>query len=606
MKNVFIKFFIFLIVNFVSINIVYASNNLLIQNNYNNYPTSFSYNQNNNVLTSDEAFNLQYRIIEDEKNKENKKIEFYWQIAKDYHLYKKELKLLNDDNKLIKIEEKDIKSSPKQYLDKVMGQVEIFDNQLIIEKPLKELFYKEKPIFQLSFQGCNDNLCYPAKITVIDLNEYKQYVEKLDKVSETNKNNLELNILAFFILGIGLSFTPCVLPMLPLLSSVILNNNEKKKTLKQNVLLTLSYIQGMAITYTLLGLLVALFGLKFSIFLQNDIVLLSLSVIFILLSLINFGLLKINISIPFISDKINQLNYSLSGGSYIKTFIMGIVAGLVASPCTSAPLSGILLYIAQEGDIIKGALSLYLLALGIGFPLLLISIFGKSILPKSGNWLNEVKILFGFILLLFPAILLTRVFNQEWLFYGLWGVLFSYWLIMKISKFIFIKNEKSLNEIKYKKLTIYFLHTLFALSLLLFAFSVNKIYYSFNFIEQEKVLENNKFKAVENLKELNEVFEKNNNYKFIYFYADWCSSCKEYEKMFKQEKFYSILKDRMIKINFTNNSKDNEELMKRFNVIGLPTILMVEFNNNEISEINRINGLLKEEEILNNFKQNIN
>ena len=98
MKNVFIKFFIFLIVNFVSINIVYASNNLLIQNNYNNYPTSFSYNQNNNVLTSDEAFNLQYRIIEDEKNKENKKIEFYWQIAKDYHLYKKELKLLNDDN----------------------------------------------------------------------------------------------------------------------------------------------------------------------------------------------------------------------------------------------------------------------------------------------------------------------------------------------------------------------------------------------------------------------------------------------------------------------------------------------------------------------------
>ena len=509
-----------------------------------------------------------------------------WQIAKDHHLYKKELRLVNDANQIININNQDIQSVPRQYFDDYFGEVEVFDYELIIKKPLKDIFVQNAPKVQISYQGCTTGLCYPAQSVVIDLTDVQSQLTKgapIHKVSETReeigKSAVDTlsndysrylegwGILFFFVLGIGLTFTPCVLPMMPLLSSIIVDQEKSKA---QSLLLGISYVQGMAITYTLLGLLVASIGMQFSIFLQSKPVLIGLSVLFILLALSNFGLFTLKI--PF-SQKVSQLNNQLNGGSVVKTFIMGIVAGLVASPCTSAPLSGILLYVAQKGELLTGALALYLLALGIGLPLILVILFGKQILPKSGDWLLKIKTIFGFILLLFPVVLLSRVFNEEWLYYGIFGLIFFYWL--------------SQQKVK----SPYWKHALLVMSLAGFTLSAQPIIQKWNaqyHSEQQEQI----FEKVSTLSEI-QARINNKDYVVVDFFANWCSACKEYEHLFKQKDVAALLKGNAIQVDLSQNSEENQKIMKHFNIVGLPAILIY-----ENGKVDRINGLLDKSQLV--------
>ena len=524
----------------------------------------------------DQVFSFHHEI-------EGKNLVLTWQIAKDHHLYKKELRLVNDANQIININNQDIQSVPRQYFDDYFGEVEIFDYELVIKKPLKDIFIQSAPKVQISYQGCTTGLCYPAQSVVIDLTDVQAQLTKgtpIHKMSEddskevgkSGKSTVDASsndydrylegwgILFFFVLGIGLTFTPCVLPMMPLLSSIIVDQEKSKM---QSLLLGVSYVQGMAITYTLLGLLVASVGMQFSIFLQSKPVLIGLSILFILLALSNFGLFTLKI--PF-SQKVSQLNNQLNGGSVVKTFIMGIVAGLVASPCTSAPLSGILLYVAQKGDLLTGALALYLLALGIGLPLILVILFGKQILPKSGDWLLKVKTIFGFVLLLLPVVLLSRAFNEEWLYYGIFGLIFFYWL--------------SQQKVK----SPYWRHALLMVSLVGFTLSAQPIIQKWNaqyHSEQQEQI----FEKVSTLAEIQQRIE-NKDYIVVDFFANWCSACKEYEHLFKQKDVATLLKGNSIQVDLSQNSEENQKIMKHFNIVGLPAILIYE--NGKVDRINRL------------------
>ncbi|MDF4917294.1 protein-disulfide reductase DsbD, partial [Vibrio parahaemolyticus] len=195
---------------------------------------------------------------------------------------------------------------------------------------------------------------------------------------------------------------PCVLPMYPILTSIVLGSG--KLSQRRALGLSFVYVQGMALTYTLLGLVVASAGMQFQAAMQHPYVLIGLSVLFIALALSMFGLYSLQLP-SNVQTWLNNLSNKQQGGSSAGVFAMGAISGLVCSPCTTAPLSGALLYVAQSGDLLTGGIALYALAMGMGIPLILVAVFGNKLLPKAGGWMDRVKTLFGFILLAAPIFL---------------------------------------------------------------------------------------------------------------------------------------------------------------------------------------------------------
>ncbi|RTG54492.1 protein-disulfide reductase DsbD, partial [Serratia marcescens] len=229
------------------------------------------------------------------------------------------------------------------------------------------------------------------------------------------------------LIGIGIAFTPCVLPMYPLISGIILGRDRPQSS-GRILALAVVYVQGMALTYTLLGLVVAAAGLQFQAALQHPYVLIGLSVLFIALALSMFGLYSLQLPSALQTRLANWSN-TQRGGSLTDVFLMGALAGLICSPCTTAPLSAILLYIAQSGNLWAGGGTLYLYALGMGIPLVIVTLFGNRLLPRSGPWMQYVKEAFGFVILALPVFLLERVIGDLWgmRLWSLLGLAFFGW-----------------------------------------------------------------------------------------------------------------------------------------------------------------------------------
>lgn len=291
----------------------------------------------------------------------------------------------------------------------------------IFKKPVQAIFkasqspLKAEDVVEIAYQGCTEGFCYPPEVKEIKVADLPiAQVANTEKISENSTAlsaqpkaeqdrlaeslfNSKYAIFGFFLLGLGLAFTPCVLPMLPLLSAIVIGQNQRPNMWRAFAL-SFVYVQGMALTYTLLGLIVAAIGLPFQVALQHPYVMIGLSIIFVLLALSMFGVFTLQLP-SSLQTKLSLLSQQQKAGALGGVFLMGMIAGLVASPCTSAPLSGALLYVAQSGDLFTGAITLYLLALGMGVPLILITLFGNKILPKSGMWMETVKKLFGFVML---------------------------------------------------------------------------------------------------------------------------------------------------------------------------------------------------------------
>lgn len=337
--------------------------------------------------------------------KSDNQIELNWQIADGYYLYKKEIQVTPQNAEIQPL----AFPAAENYHDEFFGDVEIFRDQLTL--PVTFSAAQANSSLSVRYQGCTKGFCYPPETVTIAL-DGQQAVDSAQNFAKNSENatasqpqanvpkaeqdqlaenlaNNRLSIFWFFVLGIGLAFTPCVLPMLPLLSAIVIGNKQRPNTFKA-LLLSFAYVQGMALTYTLLGLVVAAIGLPFQVALQSPPVLISLAILFTILAASMFGLFEIRLPNSW-QQKLNAMSQKQQGGAFGSVFVMGMIAGLVASPCTSAPLSGALLYVAQSGNLLTGGLALYLLALGMGIPLILITLFGNRILPKSGDWLLKVK-----------------------------------------------------------------------------------------------------------------------------------------------------------------------------------------------------------------------
>lgn len=518
----------------------------------------------------------------------NENLLLNWDIAEDYYLYKKEIKITPQN-----IELGDIKfPAAEQYNDEFFGQVEIYRNELQLAVPFKDV--KDNSAIEVVYQGCTKGFCYPPERLELKFDSIltanpeelaEQAVEnsenfaksEQDKLADKLSNN-RFSIFWFFVLGLGLAFTPCVLPMLPLLSAIVIGNKERPSTAKA-LLLSLAYVQGMALTYTLLGLIVAAIGLPFQVALQSPPVLISLSIVFILLACSMFGLYEIKLPNSW-QQKLNAMSQKQQGGAFGSVFVMGMIAGLIASPCTSAPLSGALLYVAQSGDLLTGGLALYLLALGMGLPLILITLFGNKILPKSGEWLLKVKTAFGFVMLALPVFLLSRVLpsHYEPFLWSALAVAFLIWLLETIGSHSIIRKIIKI------------------ILLIALAFAAKPwTDLVWNGSQSEK--QNTPHLTLEQIHSLADLEAKLTASKgkkvMLDLYADWCVACKEFEKYtFTDTNVQQKLNEMVVlQIDLTKNSTENIAFMQHFNVLGLPTILFFDENGNELSQ-SRVTGFL--------------
>lgn len=514
----------------------------------------------------------------------------HWQIAPDYWLYQKEIRL-NAQNATLG---EWTFPAATTHTDPYFGEQKVYRDELTLRIPLKAV--QENASITVGYQGCTEGLCYPPESQEIPLKA--NGVAPSDTTALTTptaaSNDLTQSLLSgdyaflwFFLFGLGLAFTPCVLPMLPLLSAIVIGTGERPKTYKA-FWLSFMYVQGMALTYTLLGLAVAAIGLPFQQALQSPAVLISLSVLFTLLAGSMFGLFTLQLPSRW-QNKLNAVSQKQQGGAAGSVFLMGVIAGLVASPCTSAPLSAALLYVAQTGDMVKGGLTLYLLALGMGVPLMLMTIFGNRILPKSGAWVAGVKTAFGFVMLTLPIFLLSRLIPEVWE-YRLWallGVSFFIWLSLQFSA-----------QSKMVSLKILALAAAMACAqpLQQWLWNTQPQQHSEQSVEV--------WQQASNLEELQNLLKNNDKpFAMVDFYADWCIACKELDKYtFSDATVQKALQNTLlIRVNVTKDNATNRAMLEHFHILGLPAVLL--FNQQTEMENLRLNGYEKASDFLQRLKQ---
>ena len=551
-------------------------------------------------LPVDEAFQFSAAKSENQEN-----VIVNWSIAEGYYLYQEKISVKLNQEENASFDVATFSISPEDYNDPYFGLMKIF------KKPVQAIFKASQPplkaedVVEIAYQGCTEGFCYPPEvkeIKVADLpiaqvaNTEKtsgkstalstQPKAEQDRLAESLFNS-KYAVFGFFLLGLGLAFTPCVLPMLPLLSAIVIGQNQRPNMWRAFAL-SFVYVQGMALTYTLLGLIVAAIGLPFQVALQHPYVMIGLSIIFVLLALSMFGVFTLQLP-SSLQTKLSLLSQQQKAGAFGGVFLMGMIAGLVASPCTSAPLSGALLYVAQSGDLFTGAITLYLLALGMGVPLILITLFGNKILPKSGMWMETVKKLFGFVMLALPVFLISRILPEEWTprLWAMLGTAFFIWFAFQMPK-----NG-----------TGWVFRILFLVAAMISVKPLQTWVWgetSTPSAVENKVVSHVEFKKVKSEAELQQALAENNKpLVMLDLYADWCVACKEFEKeTFSDPSVQKAFGDMLLlQVDMTKNSEENRALMTKYKVLGLPTILFFNRDGKEI-EGSRVNGFMPPIEFL--------
>ena len=551
-------------------------------------------------LPVDEAFQFSAAKSENQEN-----VIVNWSIAEGYYLYQEKISVKLNQEENASFDVATFSISPEDYNDPYFGLMKIF------KKPVQAIFKASQPplkaedVVEIAYQGCTEGFCYPPEVKEIKVADLP--IAQVANTEKTSENSTALSaqpkaeqdrlaeslfnskyaVFGFFLLGLGLAFTPCVLPMLPLLSAIVIGQNQRPNMWRAFAL-SFVYVQGMALTYTLLGLIVAAIGLPFQVALQHPYVMIGLSIIFVLLALSMFGVFTLQLP-SSLQTKLSLLSQQQKAGALGGVFLMGMIAGLVASPCTSAPLSGALLYVAQSGDLFTGALTLYLLALGMGVPLILITLFGNKILPKSGMWMETVKKLFGFVMLALPVFLISRILPDEWTprLWAMLGTAFFIWFAFQMPKngtgWVFRILFLVAAMISVKPLQTWVWGESQAPSAV-----------------ENKAVSHVEFKQVKSEAELQQALAENNKpLVMLDLYADWCVACKEFEKeTFSDPSVQKAFGDMLLlQVDMTKNSEENRALMTKYKVLGLPTILFFSRDGKEI-EGSRVNGFMSPVEFL--------
>ena len=520
-----------------------------------------------------------------------------WDINPDYYLYKEKIfiTLKNSNGELEEI----ILPKGKDYEDEFFGKQEIYDSSLIIPFQIQNAGNINTAYFEIEAQGCaKSGYCFapqPYELQVainpdIDPNndaltenraaindDMPEIIAEHDRLSQYLEDNQYLAIPLFFVLGLLLTFTPCVLPMLPILSGILTRSGQISP--KKGFSISLVYVLSMGFVYTIVGLLAAYFGKGLAGFLQNSYTLIGFGSLFILLSLSMFGLYQIQMP-AFIQSRLSILSNKQSGKSnYLGTAIMGMLSALIVGPCVTAPLIGIITLVAQTQNYFLGGAALFSMSMGMGVPLLILGTSSGHLLPKVGPWMDKIKTLFGFMLLGLAAyfIGLTLPLYWEQMLYATIAFAAVIWLIVAI-----VESPG--------KIRLFF--GALALGTMLFgAQSVN---------DSTRVIETATFMPIKGISGLNEGLAQNRGrITMLEFNAEWCVACKEMEKyVFSDPEVKAKMAEMHLLVSdVTKNDAQDQRLQEHFNIFGPPAMLFFDQEGKEMPNF-RVMGSVPKEEFL--------
>jgi len=578
--------------------------------------SSSLFSNDDEFLKVDQAFSFNF-------DQQNDQLHINFDISEGYYLYRHQFKFTVNNASYSNID----LPIGLDHEDEFFGVQKVYKEQLNFTINIEQA--NEDASITIRYQGCADKgLCYPPTKQVITLDSVlahdisndttavlsaltvsndntslaEQKTENIDQATPSSEqhqlagmlkqDSLTLTLIAFFVGGLLLSFTPCVFPMYPILTGIIVGQG-KALTTKKAFTLSFFYVQGMAVTYTLLGIVVALAGAQFQAIFQHPFILIALSVLFIFLALSMFGIFNLALPASW-QNRLNNLSNRQKGGSIAGVVMMGVISGLVASPCTTAPLTGALLYISQTGDVVLGASALYALSLGMGLPLLILGSSGGKLLPKAGAWMNIIKNVFGLLLLAVPIFLLERII-PEIASQALWAI-----LVLGAASYFYVSN------INGNKRGFWFGARSLIIFLMLFV-GANMAYQlvvpnqNLPAVESNTTQKVQHFTQVKTLEELQAAITQANiqgKTVMLDLYADWCIACKEFEKYtFSDSKVQKALANSvLLQIDLTDTgAKKNITLMEHFNVFGLPSILFFDLQGKELSQ-QRITGFMEAKE----------
>ncbi|MCG8315844.1 MAG: protein-disulfide reductase DsbD [Pseudomonadales bacterium] len=589
---------------------------LFSDNTRSNSALGDSVSDDDDFLPADQAFQL---LSEAQDNQ----IHFQWQIAEGYYLYKHRFKFTVESPNGAVLGEPQFSKTGKHKKDPTFGDVEAFYHDIDITLPVTQL--PNTPlVLKVRYQGCADRgLCYlPQNETLT----FELPIIQSDGASSDNptagslkkKSNdtesatglasllaekgLLFNLGLFFILGVGLCFTPCVLPMVPILSSIIVGQGKNSSAFRGFVLSS-SYVLGMAFTYAIAGVIVGRTGEQVQVILQQPAVLFSFAGVFVILSLSMFGFYELQLPQGF-QNRLNTMSQKQQGGTLIGAAVMGMLAALIASPCVSAPLMGALLYIGQTGDMWFGGAALLSLGLGMGAPLIALGTTGSNVLPKAGAWMDKVKAIFG-ILLLATGIWLTKHLIPDMIESVLWGFL----LVLSGLYLGALEHREGTQHQLVRGLAITALVAGAALTFNGIAAPNHAIGAPQNNANTPNAARNElPFEVLRSEQQLETALREASNQGqpvMLDYFAEWCTACIEMEhNSFSNTTAQTLLNQhRWLQLDLTNNP-EAKALLDRYGLIGPPAILFFDPTGKELKNA-RIYAYKGPEQFVNHLNTNL-
>ncbi|MDO6593896.1 protein-disulfide reductase DsbD [Neptuniibacter sp. 1_MG-2023] len=566
---------------------------------------------------------------------EGNQLSLYWDIPNDYYLYRDRIELKSGANTKILNR---LNSPAEQKDDPLFGQVWVYHNRAEVTIDLasaNDQIVDDKLI--VTYQGCwEGGICYPPvtkEISVISVEPVSDKTEMATvgdaenietdntatatATSETavvlseqdqfaqmlNQGNLFVTLGAFFIAGLALSFTPCVFPMIPILSSIIAGQG-KQVTAAKGLTLSIVYVLAVSVTYTLAGIFAGLFGENLQALFQNPWIISVFSFIFVLLSLSMFGFYELQLP-NGIQSKLSQASNSQEGGTIAGVAIMGLLSALIVGPCMAAPLAGALIYIGQTGDPVLGGSALFSMSLGMGVPLILVGTSAGKLLPHAGLWMDKVKAVFGVLLLLLAIWMLDRIVPTVvtmWLTALVLIVSAVYMGVLSHAK----KETARLQLAKGLGIVI----LLYAIALMAGALAGgNSLIYPLKAFAGSNAQTTNKLAFIkvytpEQLVLELEDAKKKQQPVMLDFYADWCVACVEldvvtFSDLSVQQALTSF---KVIKVDVTKNDQPAKALSKAYNIIGPPALVFYD-RSGEIVQNKTLIGVVEPKEFIDHIRE---
>ena len=527
---------------------------------------SVFYKNEQKFLPLEEAFNIN---LETTSNK--KEVNLVLSNEPGYYLYKSKIKVKTSP--LLSIE-LDLPEGKKKQ-DEFFGEQEVYYGQVRALISLSNSPSKTQK-FIIEYQGCSEEgLCYPPSSKIIAYKELSNNnsntsSETYSIIDKLSSQNFITTLFGFFFAGILLALTPCVLPMVPILSGIILAANPKK-----SISYTLSYVGGISFTYTLLGITAGVTGTLLSSSLQNVNFLIFSSIIYFIFALSMFDFIKVPSS-P-LQNIISKYLNNFKANTLLNIFLLGLFSSLILSPCVAPPLAAAILYIGKTQDYALGGLALFSMSIGMSLPLLIIGFSSQKILPKAGPWMSSVKRVLGFILF-GMSIYIIRPLLSETLFVTLLLLVLT---VNFVYLFIYSKNSLIIRSVFILCLIFSILFTLHNLKKLIFEQDSTDKY-------SQMSLE---FTKVNSISELN--YHTNgaiNKPILLDFYADWCVACLEYEKFtFSDPKVAGLMKKfTLLQADVTSNTNKHSLLLKKFDLFGPPGIIFFDSKGKEVKYLRTV------------------